>query len=73
MALLKELPLASGEIHLEGSIGYVSQEPWLFSGTLKENILFGHDYNEKKYRAVISVCALEKVSTKNLLPNDFFC
>lgn len=61
MALLRELPVKSGEIHLSGSVAYVSQQPWVFSGTLKENILFGREYDKKKYDEVIRVCALKKV------------
>jgi ABC-type multidrug transport system fused ATPase/permease subunit len=36
---LKSYDLSS----LRKSIGYVSQEPTLFSGTLKENIIYGLD------------------------------
>lgn len=61
MALLRELPVSSGDIHLNGSVGYVSQQPWVFSGTLKENILFGKKYETKRYEEVIKACALEKV------------
>lgn len=61
MALLRELSLRSGDIHLCGSIAYVSQQPWVFSGTLKENILFGKKYVKEKYDEVISVCALDEV------------
>ena len=61
MALLRELPVTSGEICLSGKVAYISQQPWVFSGTLKENILFGQEYIKEKYDEVIRVCALEKV------------
>ncbi|KAL8281440.1 hypothetical protein RQP46_006124 [Phenoliferia psychrophenolica] len=38
---------------------YCSQSPWLLSDTIKENILFGSPLNEKRYRDVLDVCALE--------------
>jgi ABC-type uncharacterized transport system fused permease/ATPase subunit len=60
MALLYELPLTSGEIHMSRNIAYVSQSAWVFSGTLKENVLFGQPYNREKYNKVIKACALDK-------------
>ena len=44
---------------------YVSQQPWVFSGTVRSNILFGKKYEEERYEKVIKACALEEVS------NDF--
>lgn len=34
---------------LTGSIAYVSQNPWIFSGTLRDNILFGEPYSHDRY------------------------
>ena len=39
---------------------FVSQTPWIESGTVKENILFGLPYVEDRYRKVLAACALEK-------------
>ena len=39
--ILEEIPFYSGHFSKNGSIAYVEQEPFLFSTTLKENILFG--------------------------------
>ena len=63
MSLLKELPSISGKASVRGKISYVSQEPWVFSGTVRQNILFGQqEYNERKYKRILRVCALDKVS-----------
>ena len=67
MALLHELPLTRGEIHMSRKVAYVSQSAWVFSGTLKENILFGQRYVKEKYNRVIKACALDKVCFVNLL------
>ena len=45
-------------ITCKGSIIYVPQIPWLFSGTVRENILFGEPYEESKYERIIEACAL---------------
>ena len=62
MSLLKELPSITGKASVRGKISYVSQEPWVFSGTVRQNILFGQEYNERKYKRIVRVCALDKVS-----------
>ena len=45
-----------------GSISYASQEPWIFSGTIKENILFGESFNKIWFNKVIECCSLVKVN-----------
>lgn len=59
-AILKELPLTSGEILVNGDISYASQEPWLFSASVRQNILFGLPMHKSRYREVVKRCALEK-------------
>ena len=59
MAILGELPLSSGHLSCIGKIAYLSQVPWVFSGTIRENILFGKDFEEKTYNAIIRVCDLK--------------
>jgi ABC-type multidrug transport system fused ATPase/permease subunit len=36
----------------------VPQEAWIQNMTLRDNILFGKKYQEKKYRKVLESCAL---------------
>jgi ABC-type bacteriocin/lantibiotic exporter with double-glycine peptidase domain len=43
-----------------GSIGYVPQEAWLLNMTLRDNIIFGSPYDEKRYNETIRVCALKR-------------
>ncbi|XP_022919143.2 probable multidrug resistance-associated protein lethal(2)03659 [Onthophagus taurus] len=57
--ILKELPIDSGILSINGKISFASQEPWLFSGSVRQNILFGNPYEEERYLEVIKVCALE--------------
>ncbi|KAK4188360.1 hypothetical protein QBC35DRAFT_382688 [Podospora australis] len=39
---------------------FVSQTPWIESGTVKENVVFGLPFVEDRYRKVLAACALEK-------------
>ncbi|XP_039479923.1 probable multidrug resistance-associated protein lethal(2)03659 [Drosophila santomea] len=59
-AILGELRAESGEIELTGSISYAAQEPWLFSGTVRQNILFGQPMDRRRYDLVVRKCALER-------------
>ena len=44
-----------------GKVSYASQEPWMFSSTVRENILYGLPYQKDWYDAVVQACALDKV------------
>uniref|UniRef100_A0A8C6CPX6 Multidrug resistance-associated protein 4 n=1 Tax=Moschus moschiferus TaxID=68415 RepID=A0A8C6CPX6_MOSMO len=59
-ALLGELPPSQGQVSVHGRIAYVSQQPWVFSGTVRSNILFGKKYEKERYEKVIKACALKK-------------
>ncbi|KAF9258654.1 hypothetical protein L218DRAFT_1004797 [Marasmius fiardii PR-910] len=73
MAVLGEMTLLSGELVLyknpqvlhdisngtyTQTISYASQTPWLRHQTIKENILFGSPYEERRYRDVVEACTL---------------
>ena len=62
MAVLGELPAEKGKVNVKGRFSYASQQPFVFNGSLKYNITFGQTFDEEKYREVIRVCALERVS-----------
>lgn len=59
-SIFGELEKIQGKVCVNGDISYCSQEPWILNSTLRENILCGSDYNEKKYNEIIKVCALEQ-------------
>uniref|UniRef100_A0A3B4GNU5 Multidrug resistance-associated protein 4-like n=1 Tax=Pundamilia nyererei TaxID=303518 RepID=A0A3B4GNU5_9CICH len=59
-AILGELPYDTGTLKVIGQISYAAQQPWVFPGTIRSNILFGKQLNPKKYERVLRACALKK-------------
>uniref|UniRef100_A0A8I5N7A1 Multidrug resistance-associated protein 4 n=1 Tax=Papio anubis TaxID=9555 RepID=A0A8I5N7A1_PAPAN len=59
-AVLGELAPSHGLVSVHGRVAYVSQQPWVFSGTVRSNILFGKKYEKERYEKVIKACALKK-------------
>ena len=60
--LLGELQAVGGSVQVSGSLSYANQEAWVYSGTLRENILFGQPYEPHWYSSVVGACALDTVS-----------
>lgn len=58
--LLGEVAIDSGEVLVNGKVSYCSQEPWVFEGTIRDNVVFVEDFNERRYKRVLKVCALER-------------
>lgn len=51
--------MKQGEARINGTVSYASQEPWLFTGTVKTNILFGQTFERKRYNEVVRCCSLQ--------------
>ncbi|KAJ3276362.1 Multidrug resistance-associated protein 4 [Terramyces sp. JEL0728] len=60
-AILGDMNFTKGRVYNDiKRIAYVSQTPWILSGTIRDNILFGQPYDEKRFHNVIKVCSLER-------------
>ncbi len=59
-AILGEIPQIGGKFHanVPSKFAYVSQQPWILSQSLRDNILFGSEFNEEKYKMVLESCCL---------------
>ena len=57
--LLGDMHKFDGEVNINGSKAYVSQQAWIQNATLKENILFGSRFKEELYENVVEACALK--------------
>lgn len=62
-ALLGNLKRTRGTVCMNdknAGFGYVAQVPWLQRGTIRENICWGAIFDESRYHAVITCCALRE-------------
>ncbi|KAF1747740.1 hypothetical protein GCK72_024206 [Caenorhabditis remanei] len=58
LTILSEARMSKGNVEVHGSIAYCAQEPWIFTGTVRENILFGNDYDRERYHNALELCLL---------------
>ncbi|XP_071815686.1 ATP-binding cassette sub-family C member 3-like isoform X4 [Apostichopus japonicus] len=69
LALIEELTLTAGVYkgrHNLSSVAYCPQRADILNATLRENILFGRPYDERRYKGVIEACCL--LPHINILP-----
>ncbi|XP_032234169.1 ATP-binding cassette sub-family C member 4 [Nematostella vectensis] len=60
LTLLGELLPSEGSVKTRGEVVYVPQTAWVFSGTVRENILFSKPYDEERYQRTLEACDLAK-------------
>ncbi|KAG6830040.1 hypothetical protein H0H92_002458 [Tricholoma furcatifolium] len=66
-AMIGEMRKTRGNVKFGGDIAYVPQNAWIQNATLRENVLFGQEDDEKRFRDVIRACSLER--DLEVLPN----
>ncbi|NXA51711.1 MRP7 protein, partial [Nothocercus julius] len=68
-AIAGELIKQGGQVYicdLEQGFGLATQEPWIQFTSVRENILFGKEYDARLYEKVVEACALSE--DLNILP-----
>uniref|UniRef100_UPI0037E704EC LOW QUALITY PROTEIN: ATP-binding cassette sub-family C member 5 n=1 Tax=Semicossyphus pulcher TaxID=241346 RepID=UPI0037E704EC len=66
-AILGQMAVLEGSVAVRGRLAYVAQQAWILNATLRDNILFGQEYQEDRYQSVLSACCLRPDLA--LLPN----
>ena len=59
--ILSEMHRIRGHIRvndLDLGFAVAVQEPWIQHATIRDNILFGRQFNSRKYERVVDACAL---------------
>ncbi|KAJ2336608.1 hypothetical protein GGI00_000736 [Coemansia sp. RSA 2681] len=72
LAVARELQQVSGTVLVSGSMAYVSQSPWLRSGTIRDNILFGKPFDEEHYSKTTHACCLDDDMAQMALGENTF-
>lgn len=57
-ALLGEVPCHGGVWRSASAMAYAGQTPWIFAGSLRDNIVFDTPFEANRYARVIAACAL---------------
>lgn len=58
-AIMEENKRMSGNLNIKGKVAYVEQEPFIFSGSVEENITFGLVYDERRFKKCVRASCLE--------------
>ncbi|KAH7102795.1 metal resistance protein ycf1 [Auriculariales sp. MPI-PUGE-AT-0066] len=57
-AIVGEMVRLDGTVTVHGTIAYTPQNPWIMSGTIRDNIVFSHEFDPEFYEATLDACAL---------------
>ncbi|KAJ8333700.1 hypothetical protein SKAU_G00410190 [Synaphobranchus kaupii] len=57
-SILKQIHQLCGSVTVNGTFAYVSQQAWIFHGTLRDNILMKEEFDQTRYDKVIMACSL---------------
>ncbi|KAF8932761.1 hypothetical protein BGZ58_006839, partial [Dissophora ornata] len=58
-AIIGEMYKSQGYVKTIGRIAYVPQQAWILNATLRENILFGKEFDHDRYYRILHACGLE--------------
>lgn len=57
-AIVGKMKLLRGHLMIGGNVSFMSQQPWLFEGTIRQNIILNKNWNTDRYHAVLRICHL---------------
>ena len=52
--MLGHMTKKSGQVEIVDSVAYVAQQAWIQNATVKNNILFGKDFDFRRYNHIVS-------------------
>ncbi|XP_012284060.1 multidrug resistance-associated protein 9 isoform X2 [Orussus abietinus] len=58
LSIMGHLHRVSGHVAIDGKCAFAPEVPWLFKGTVKENIIFGENFDSTRYYKAVKLCSL---------------
>ncbi|KAJ3171261.1 hypothetical protein HDU88_008299 [Geranomyces variabilis] len=58
-AIIGEMTKVSGKTHVYGSVAYAPQQPWIQTGSIRQNIVFKNAHDEARLNTAVRVCGLD--------------
>lgn len=59
-SIMDETEKLKGEHVVRGRVAYVEQEPFIYSATIEDNIVFGLEFSEARYNKAVLAASLER-------------
>ncbi|OXU29329.1 hypothetical protein TSAR_006531 [Trichomalopsis sarcophagae] len=60
LSILGQLQCVGGTVAIDGSCSYVPNKPWLMDGTVKENVIFGENFDSSRYYRTLRASQLSQ-------------
>ncbi|XP_060602685.1 multidrug resistance-associated protein 1-like [Ruditapes philippinarum] len=57
-SILGEMEKLKGNVNIKGKLAYVPQEAWIQNLTVRDNIIFGNEWDLDRYNKVLTGCAM---------------
>ncbi|KAG0044536.1 hypothetical protein BGZ83_010245, partial [Gryganskiella cystojenkinii] len=57
-AFIGDMYKRRGTVRVRGRVAYAAQQAWIINATLKDNITFGLEFEQKKYDHIVDACGL---------------
>ncbi|KAF9980590.1 Multidrug resistance-associated protein 1, partial [Mortierella antarctica] len=58
-AIIGDMYTIQGRVHIHGRMAYVPQQAWIFNATVRDNIIFGKEFNQELYDRIVRASGLE--------------
>ena len=58
-AIAGDMRRTSGTLQVRGKRSFCAQVAWIQNATIRDNIIFGHEFVEEKYNGVVEACSLD--------------